>query len=526
MASNYSLASGETASANITVRNLTVGVTGINKVYDGNAAAMVGYTDNRVLGDNLTFTGNASFADKTAANGKAVTTSGIAVSGSDSANYSANTVASTTANISKAALTVTAQAVSKTYDGTTSASGNGAAGALAGAGAGESINAAATQAFLDRNAGTANKAVRASGLTIKDAGNLDVTGNYVITYADNTASTISPAMLAVTANRASRLYGAANPALSGNVSGFVNTDTLANATTGTETFTSTASAASNVGNYSVTGAGLTANYGNYVFTQAAGNAGALSVTPATLTVTANDATRTYGAANPALSGTLSGFVNGESSASAGVSGAAALSTTASLASDVGNAVITTGAGTLAAGNYTFTHLVDGTLRITPAALTVTSSNASQFASAVPYSGGNGVTYSGFVNNQTAAALGGSLAYGGSSQGATTAGNYTITAGGQTAGNYSINYVNGVLTLIPTNLMAFNLGGSTLVEAYLSAQNSVDQSQQQDGSSKANNANVNGVNQPFIASDDQGRTSFTLINCGVSMPSGVSATSCL
>jgi hypothetical protein len=96
--------------------------------------------------------------------------------------------------------------VSRTYNGTTTASGNGSVGLLLGAGAGETVNTAGTQAFLDKNVGTGNKVVRASGVTIKDSGNADVTGNYNISYVDNTASTISPAALTVTAQSVSRTY--------------------------------------------------------------------------------------------------------------------------------------------------------------------------------------------------------------------------------------------------------------------------------------------------------------------------------
>ena len=67
------------------------------------------------------------------------------------------------------------------------------------------------------------------------------------------------------------------------MTGFVNGQTLADATTGTLSFTTTATATSNVGTYAINGSGLTADNGNYVFVQAAGNATALTVNPATLT---------------------------------------------------------------------------------------------------------------------------------------------------------------------------------------------------------------------------------------------------
>ena len=77
--------------------------------------------------------------------------------------------------------------------------------------------------------------------------------------------------LTYTANPVSRSYGAANPAFTGTVTGFIGSDTQANSTTGTLTFTSTATSSSNVGSYAINGSGLTANNGNYSFVQAAGN---------------------------------------------------------------------------------------------------------------------------------------------------------------------------------------------------------------------------------------------------------------
>ena len=52
-----------------------------------------------------------------------------------------------------------------------------------------------------------------------------------------------------------------------------------------------------------------------------------------------------------------------------------------------------------------------------------------------------------VNGETAAALGGTLVYGGSSQGATGLGNYVIAPSGLAATNYSISYDSGALNIV-------------------------------------------------------------------------------
>lgn len=86
------------------------------------------------------------------------------------------------------------------------------------------------------------------------------------------------------------------------------------------------------------------------------------VNRATLTVTAQDATKPFGAALPPLQVAISGFVNGDSSAV--LTGTASASTTATATSPVGSYPITVNA-TLAAANYIF-NFVNGTLTIVPA----------------------------------------------------------------------------------------------------------------------------------------------------------------
>jgi autotransporter-associated beta strand protein len=75
-----------------------------------------------------------------------------------------------------------------------------------------------------------------------------------------------------------------------------------------------------------------------------------TINPATLTYTANPATRAYGAPNPTFSGTVSGFVDGETQNSA-TTGTLVFSTPASLDSPAGSYAIN-GSG-LSAANYTF-----------------------------------------------------------------------------------------------------------------------------------------------------------------------------
>jgi glutamine cyclotransferase len=208
-------------------------------------------------------------------------------------------------------------------------------------------------------------AINGSGLTANN-------GNYSFVQAagNATALTIDPATLTYVANAAARTYGSVNPVFSGTVTGFANGETQATATGGTLGFTSPATVASNAGRYAINGSGLTADNGNYNFVQAAGNAGALTINPATLTYTANAASRTYGSVNPAFSGTVSGFVNGESQAAV-TSGAIAFTSPATAASRVGSYAINGSGLTAITGNYNFAQAAGNAvaLRIDPATLT-------------------------------------------------------------------------------------------------------------------------------------------------------------
>ena len=104
-----------------------------------------------------------------------------------------------------------------------------------------------------------------------------------------------------------------------------------------------------------------------------------------------------------------------------------------------------------ASNYNFTYL-PSTHTVDKANLNVTANNASKSYDGVAYSGGNGITYSGFVHNETSAVLGGALGYSGSSQGATNAGGYLIVPTGFTSSNYNLKYISGSLTINPTNII--------------------------------------------------------------------------
>ena len=135
----------------------------------------------------------------------------------------------------------------------------------------------------------------------------------------------------------------------------------------------------------------------YIFAFAAGT------TPATLTVTSLDAAKTYGSTAALSLYSVTGFQAGIPNVYLGdpnvVSGTPAFASAGAIATaNAGTYGINISQGTLSAnGNYTFAFNSTGLLTVNPAGLTITANNATQTYNNVPYSGGNGVTYSGFVN---------------------------------------------------------------------------------------------------------------------------------
>ena len=112
------------------------------------------------------------------------------------------------------------------------------------------------------------------------------------------------------------------------------------------------------------------------------------------------------------------------------------------------------------GNYSITDQASASANITPAALVVTTNDATKTYNGQTYSGGNGVVYSGLQGGDSASVLGGALHYGGSSQSAVNVGRYALTSTSLQSSNYNIRYVDGVLTVTPAPLTATLVSGIT------------------------------------------------------------------
>jgi len=120
---DYTYSSTATTTGDITPATLAASIVASSKPYDGTTAASTTCSLSGKIGsDSVTCAATAAaFNTKNTGTGKAVTATGISLSGTDAGNYTVNSTAATTAAITKLAITVTAAPNTKPYDGTTTA---------------------------------------------------------------------------------------------------------------------------------------------------------------------------------------------------------------------------------------------------------------------------------------------------------------------------------------------------------------------------------------------------------------------
>ena len=275
--------------------------------------------------------------------------------------------------------------------------------------------------------------------SVAASGNYTVIVNSFGKSATNLASvTIGKAALTVTANNTNRLYGAANPAFTGSVSGVTNGDNI------TASYSSGATSASPAGYYAIIPALADpgSRLSNYIVTT---NNGILTVNKVGLTVAANNTNRLYGSTNPMFTATYNGFVNGDSITA--VTGSPSLTTPATSASPVGSYPIIVTNGTLSAVSYYF-GFTNGVLAVNPAALTVTANSTNKVYGTGLIFAGTEFGVAGLANSDLVASA--TLTSTGAVATAAV-GNYPIivtNAVGSGLTNYVIGYVAGNLTVIP------------------------------------------------------------------------------
>ena len=192
--SNYTVTAQGTTTANISKKALTVsGITASNKTYDGNTSATVSKANasltGLVSGDSVTSRPHRGRLLTKQPNGKTVNLSET-MGGDDLSNYTVTAQGTTTANISKKALTVIGiTASNKTYDGNTSATVSKENASLTGLVSGDSVSVtAATGTFSDKTA--------ANGKTVNLSETMggDDLSNYTVTAQERRPPTLPKAL--------------------------------------------------------------------------------------------------------------------------------------------------------------------------------------------------------------------------------------------------------------------------------------------------------------------------------------------
>ncbi len=438
-AANYDFSNLVNGTLTINKAHLTVTAATKSMVYGGSVPALTATISGFLNGDTSSVVSGTPGLSTSASSAGSYTIT-VTVGSLSAANYDFPNLVNGTLTINKAHLTVTANVKSMVYGGSVPA----LTATISGFVNGDTSSVVSGTPGLSTPASSASSA--GSYTITVTAGSL-LAANYDFPNLVNGTLTINKAHLTVTADTKSMVYGGSVPALAASISGFVNGDT-SSAVSGSPGLSTSASSASPVDSYTITVAAGTLSAANYDFPNLVN--GTLTVNKAQLIVTADTKSMLYGGSVPALTATISGFLNGDTSSA--VSGSPGLSTSASSASPVDSYTITVAAGTLSAANYDFPNLVNGTLTVNKAHLTVTVDTKSMlYGGSVP---ALTATFSGLVNGDTSNVVNGAPGLSTSASSASPVGTYTITvtAGNLSAANYDFpNLVNGTLTVNKAHL---------------------------------------------------------------------------
>jgi hypothetical protein len=445
-AGNYALLGGVDAFT-ITPLAVTVGAIGGNKVYDATTAATATLSSGGLIaGDSVNFApGTAVFDTKNVGDGKTISITGITASGTDAGNYTFNSAASTTGNVTPLAISGSILADSRVYDRSTNAATHGT---LSGVLAGDILSySSTTGSFGDKNVGT-GKTVTVSGVV----GGTDA-GNYVVTSNATTTADITPATIVVGAMATDKMYdGNATASTSLLPTGILTGDTVT-FSSGSSTF-SDANAA-NGKTVTVNGiAAAGADAGNYVFNTVATTLA--NITPYVISLHGDreyDGSTIIAASNFASDFQVAG-INGDTLTLSGAGSVADKNVGVNKAlTSIGNLGLQ-GNGTTLSSNYT---LVGGThdATITPKTIVVdaTGSNKVYDGNTLAFAG---LGSAGIVSGDQIAFAGGTANYSDKNvaNGKTITVN-GITASGSDAGNYAFN----TTALTTGNITPLAIGGS-------------------------------------------------------------------
>ncbi|MBT8604201.1 filamentous hemagglutinin N-terminal domain-containing protein [Polynucleobacter paneuropaeus] len=268
-----------------------------------------------------------------------VYTDALSVSLSNPSDYTVG-VTNGSHTITPAIITVNGiTAQNKVYDATTAATLNVGTISTSGVLAGDAVTlntSSLSGVFADKNVGN-GKTVLISGVVLAGASS----SNYQLSGGANTTTTanITPAPLSITGNNLTTTYnGSTQSLVAPTVTGLIAGDNVIASGNATGT---------NAGTYTATYTAAGVDAGNYTITS---NAPVLTINKASLVVTANNAAKIYGQADPTLTATVSGLQGSDTSSVI----SPAYTLTRAAGSDAGPYAITA-AGPSAVTNYNITY---------------------------------------------------------------------------------------------------------------------------------------------------------------------------
>jgi len=493
-AANYVLTQ---PSATGTINPLSISITAAaaNKPYDSflNATATVSTTSAVALADLASGSarlslgaGTATFASSNAANGLLVTVSGITLSGTAAKNYLFNTTANSSADITKAALTITAENDSKVYGEFSTLGGvayvangnNTTSQSLVTTGyrvTGLISTDTITGVTLSSTGGLTRAAVNAVNGGAYAIAPSAATGtgfeNYNISYV-NGALTVTPAALLITATGTDKIYNASpSDTATLTVSGLKNGDSLTTAYSAATFANANVGTATEVVVSGITISNKTLNGITYLSANYTANTTAITsanITTAALTISATGVDKVYNG-NVSDTVTLSVLgVQGSDSLTLGYGTAVFADSNVSYGAGVPIAKAVSVAGIsvsgAAAGNYTFNTVASTTAVIRPATLVVTAAATNKAYDR------NTLAAVTLANN----AISGdavTLAYVGASfSDANAANGKTVTVSGLSlsgaaAGNYTLNGVTAVTALADINKIGLTITAADDTKVY-------------------------------------------------------------
>ena len=276
----------------VTKKAVTITADSDTKVYDGTELTKNSYT-NTDLADGDAITSVTVTGSQTVVGSSANVPSAAVIKKGEEDRTACYEITYTngTLEVTKKAVTITADSDTKVYDGTALTKNSYTNTALAEGDAIESVTVTGSQTDVGSSANVPSAAV-----IKKDTE--DRTSCYEITYTNGTL-TVTGIGVIVTADNKTKVYSkdpTTDPELTATVTGLVGTDVI--------TYTISRAAGEDVNDYVITPTGES-EQGNYTVTYVPGT---FTITPATLTITPNDGqTKEYGDADPAFTFTPTGL---------------------------------------------------------------------------------------------------------------------------------------------------------------------------------------------------------------------------